>query len=99
MLPEARDAQLPVAHVEQMSERALHAARVQKRRHALKHQEKCNRGDEIRQVEHEAIGPKSLCGRSALTRLGGAARSARILEVFEELAVGRDDEHIAVLAE
>jgi len=45
--PQARDAQLPIAHVEQMSERALHAARVQKGRHALKHQEKRDRGDEI----------------------------------------------------
>jgi hypothetical protein len=37
-----------------MSERALHAARVQKRRHAFEHQEERKRGEEIRQMgEHE----------------------------------------------
>src|ERR1700733_13658831 len=38
---------------------------------------------------------------SALTlaRLGGASRGAWILKVFEELAVGRDEQQIPVLAE
>ena len=69
--PAMRSSRSPI--VEQVSERALHAARIQKRRHALEHQEERDRGDEIRQVgQHGRLRRTKACaGRSALGRLAG----------------------------
>src|SRR5579862_3717913 len=88
---EAGDAQLAVAHLQQPGEGALDTLRIQKRRDSFQHQEKSERGEQVGKIQRHGKGKWA-----SAPRLG---RLRRVLEVFEESAVGGDDQQVPVLAE
>ena len=79
--------------VEQLRERALDAAGIQERQHPSS-----TRNSASAASRSDRLNDMRGCGRlSAAER--ASAPLAGVLQVLEELAVGRHDQHVAVLAE